>query len=67
MLAAIFDAVVADAEGSHGCYRLLTERKTGFDAPLAPTRCCAFATADSTSPHRRMSAARRVRFPDLLR
>jgi hypothetical protein len=25
MLAAIFDTVVADAEGSHGCYRLLTE------------------------------------------
>jgi hypothetical protein len=29
MLAAIFDTVVADADRSHGCYRLLTERKTG--------------------------------------
>ena len=29
MLVAIFDTVVADADGSHGCYRLLTERKTG--------------------------------------
>jgi hypothetical protein len=31
MLAATFDTVLADAEGSHGwCFRLLTERKTGL-------------------------------------
>jgi ATP-dependent Clp protease ATP-binding subunit ClpC len=34
MLAAIFDTVVANAEGSHGCYRLLTERKTGLEGAV---------------------------------
>jgi len=38
MPAAIFDTVVADADRSHGCYRLLTERKTGLEAMKSSAR-----------------------------